>query len=379
MNRTTALRARSRIALALCSLLPAFPCAAWTPAAKLGYQMDSENLISAWDAQAGAEGIKGALGTFDVTAGYARNGLAANRFGLREFSTDIFGLQGAYRAMLGRYGFGARAGLSSLEDWKDYSVGGDASRYWVPMDGLVLRAKGLAESRVDKENPFHAALAMRTLTTLGSVNMSWDSWYVEAAAGARDIDAASDGAVDALLEDTAVVPGIPANRILTGYLYGYRSLLDFLTVGGFASWSDSHRDFYRFLHRSPPRVDNYMYFPYDTPLDSYAAGAILGVDFDWDKGEVPIGIWSAKVTVPFYSRRVQSYQARSPNSIPMWEGSYVFNGSEPWSGEIKVKKAIGEKTRLTLAYRFFLKPYLEYGFFDNQSYRMHALEIRIGG
>jgi hypothetical protein len=32
-----------------------------------------------------------------------------------------------------------------------------------------------------------------------------------------------------------------------------------------------------------------------------------------------------------------------------------------------------------LAYRLFLKPYVEYGHFDSRSYRVHAFELTLGG
>lgn len=343
--------------------------------AGLRSQMDSENLLSTWEGTAGITGVEAAAGTVDFLAVYNRFGIEKNRLGLTEQAGQAYGFQTGYGGIFGTYGLTVRAGLGSLDGWKDYFVGGDLSHYWLPWSGAVLRAKGQVESKVNKENPLLARMDLRCLASLGSLNLTLGPWYFEAAAGVRHLEGATQGEVDAVLDPPVLVGEIPRNRILSGYLYFYRKSLDFLTWGAFASASDSRTDFYRFLHRSGQK-DSYMSFPYDTPRDAFAMGGILAVDYDWDQTDLPLGAWSAKVTFPFHSSREQFYQSRSPQGIPMWEGHYSFKGDEPWTGEVKVRKILPGDIGLTLAYLFFLKPYLEYGFFDNQSYRVHTLELR---
>lgn len=352
---------------------------AWAPQAAFGYQADSEELISTWEGRAGLADMETPAGTFDAGAEFSRAAIDSNRFGLREVSDLHFGVLGGWKKQAGPFGLKAGAGLGSLDGWNDYTLSGEITRTWLPGAGWNLRAKGMADSRVLKANPLHAALGLRTVDARLSLGVSRSGWHAEAAAGMRRIAGASDAEVDVLLADTARVGAIPANRLLSAYLYGYRTFFGFFTAGAFGSWQDSRRDFYRFLHRSADRTDNYMYFPYDTPIDAWAAGGLLAVDIDLDRAALPLGTFSAKVTFPFFARRDQFYQMLAPNvPIPMYEGYYSLDGGEPWTAEAKVRKVLAGGTAVTLAYRFFLKPYLEYGYFDGQSYRMHAVEIRIG-
>ena len=124
-----------------------------------------------------------------------------------------------------------------------------------------------------------------------------------------------------------------------------------------------------------------MFFPYDTPIEALAAGGIVGVDFDFESAGIGMGIWSFKLTLPFYSERNQLYESNifaPPNALP-YSAYQVFHGGEPWTGEVKLRKSLSRQMELSFGYKFFLKPYLEYGFFDSQSYRLHALEIKISG
>lgn len=350
--------------------------AGWLAGAE--YQADSESLLSNWKLTAGLQGLAAPGGSLDLALVHHRQEMEKNRYGLQGFEEPIYGVQGSYAAMFGAYGLALRAGYGSLEGWKDYTAGGDLSRYWLPFDGWVLRLKANAESRVNKDNPIMARLGLRTLTSGGAAILSSGPWYLEAAGSARFLDGLSNAETDRLAGDTAQVGAIPRNRILSAYIYGYRTLGKTLTLGGFSSWADSRSDFYRFIRRGPGQRDAYMYFPYDTPLDSYAFGALVAVDLDLESRGIPAGAWSAKVTYPFHSRRDQFWQVRNNFGIPMFEGYFAFNGEEPLTAEVKVRKALGP-VAAGLAYRLFLKPYVEYGHFDSRSYRVHAVELTLGG
>jgi hypothetical protein len=353
-------------------------CEARGVLAELEAQQDSESLLSTWEAVAGLTGVEALAGSLDLLLVHNLFAVEENRFGLAEFSDETYGARGIYRIYFGPHAFQAEAGWSTLAGGRDYAWGAEFSRYWLPWSGGILRAKLHGDSRVDQENPLLAGLGMRALSLRGSVNLTAGSWYVEATGGIRYVEGAADGDVDALLTDTDQVGDIPANRILSGYLFFYRTEWKLLTWGAFASLADSRRDFYRFLHRSPGPTDHYMAFPYDTPLEAFAMGGLVALDYDWgQRAGLPLGTWSAKITFPFHSSRRQFYQARSPMGIPMWEGYYTFKGDEPWSAEAKARIPLPADIGLTLSYRFFLKPYLEYGFFDSQSYRIHAFAIRL--
>jgi len=342
------------------------------------YQADSENLLSTWEYAAGLKGLAVPGGTMDLGLVHHRLGMEENRYGLQGFDEAAYGARAAYAGMSGPYGLTLRTAYGSLDGWKDYSAGGELSRYWLPAAGLVLRLKGNAETQVNKDNPILVRMNLRTLSTGAAVNLSSGPWWVEAAASARHLEGASNAETDAVVGDTAQVGAIPKNRILSAYAYGYYTVRKVLTLGGFASWADSRSDFYRFLQRVPGQRDAYMYFPYDTPLESYALGALLAVDLDFEARGIPAGAWSAKVTYPFFSRREQFWQVRNNFGIPMFEGYFDFKGEEPLTAEVKVRKPLGP-VAFGLAYRLFLKPYAENGHFDSQSYRVHAVELTLGG
>lgn len=346
--------------------------------AGLEYQADSENLLSTWEYAAGLKGLAAPGGTLDLGMVHHRLEMEENRYGLQGFDETVYGARAGYAGMSGPYGLALRAAYGSLDDWKDYSAGGELSRYWLPGAGLVLRLKGNAETQVNKDNPILVRLNLRTLSTGAALNLSSGPWFLEVAGSVRHLAGADSSEVDAVVGDPNGVGDIPRNRILSAYAYGYYTVRKVLTLGGFASWADSRRDFYRFLQRTPGRGDAYMYFPYDTPLDSYAFGALAAVDLDFESRGIPAGSWSAKVTYPFYSKRDQFWQVRNNFGIPMFEGYFAFQGEEPLTAEVKVKKTLGP-VAVGAAYRFFLKPYLEYGHFDSQSYRVHAFELTLGG
>jgi hypothetical protein len=209
-----------------------------------------------------------------------------------------------------------------------------------------------------------------------ALNLAAGAWVLEWAAGARFHAGIPKASSDKVLVDTSMIPDLPGNRIRSGYAYVYRSLGPFLHLGAFASFSDSRKDFYALIYRSPGSENSYLYFPYQTPLDAYAYGGVFSAHLDWEAWSLPLGMWTGKVTFPFYSTREQL--ARSPRGIPFAYGYYDFHGDEPWTAELRFRKAFPGGIGATLAYRFSLKPYLEYGFFKGQSYRMHAVEIRLG-
>ncbi len=278
--------------------------------------------------------------------------------------------------VFGHYGLTANTGVSSLAGRVDPAFGTELSRYWSAGSQAVVRAKLSYLNQVDKGNPLMAVLALRSQSLALALNLTLDPWFFEVSAGEKFLSGANKSLTDKILTDTYQFQGLPRNRISSGYLYGYRNLGKWFLAGAFASYADSRHDFYAFLYRSPQdKSDTYMYFPYDTPLDAFAVGGVFACNLDLESMSFPMGGLSAKITFPFYSRHEQFYQIRSRFGIPMYEGYYTFHGDEPWTAELTWKKDLPGGMGMILGYKYFMKPYLEYGFFNSQGYRVHGLEI----
>lgn len=382
ISRKAASRAACAWAAAMLAAIPAHGVG-WV--SSLQSDRDSEDLLATWSAQAGVKGWEPGAGSIDLLGEFRRNEVEENRFGLKRFTDQVPGCLGRYRIALGPYGISAQAGLSALSDWGDGTYGGELSRYWLPGGTAALTLKVNHLSRIDKDNPLQAALGLRSEATGVSAILAWNSWVLEAGGQGRFFPAVSREDGRKVLGDTDFFAGAPRNRLLSGYLYGYRPAGKYFLLGGFASYADSRSDFYRLIHREPPpsRTPTFMYFPYDTPMEAWAAGGVCSGTLDLEDAAVPLGNWTAKITFPFYSRRKQFYIGLpippgpgSPGS-PGWEAYATFQGGEPWTGELRWQKALLGKASLGLSYRYSQKPYLEYGFFRAQSYRIHTVAVSL--
>src|SRR5690606_33998619 len=110
----------------------------------------------------------------------------------------------------------------------------------------------------------------------------------------RYYESVSKEKTDRVLRDTSRVTGLQANQIRSVYAYGYRRVGSWVHLGVFASGSDSEHDFYKHIGLNPKQERVRMYFPYDTPLEARAAGAVLSLSADLEAWAVPLGRWTLR-------------------------------------------------------------------------------------
>lgn len=341
-------------------------------------QVDNEDLITTSGVTVGVSGLESRWGTFDLYGEFLQSQIEKNRLGLRARSDQVPGFRSRYALMFEQCVMIMQGGVASLSGAADPTLDAELSRYWLAGSLGVLRLKLSYLSQVDKNSPMLTALALRSQTLAAALNLSAGSWFFELSSSGKFIAGADNATTDKLLRDTSQFNGLQNNRIGNAYFYGYRTIRKWLLAGAFTSFADSRHDFYAFLYRSQPnKIDTYMYFPYATPLNAFAWGGVFAGNLDLESYRVPLGAFSAKITFPFYSRHEQFYQIRSNFGIPMYQGYYVFHGGETWTGDLAWSKKLPHGMGLNLAYRYSMKPYLEYGFFKEQGYRVHALEISI--
>ena len=364
----------------LAFLLAAFPAVA-PAAASMGWQAsilsekDSENLLSAQEASLRIWGPQTRAGIFELDGKYRSQTTDSNAFGLRARSEPWGEVRLRHALLFGQNGLAVQGGMGTLSGWKDYSYGGELSRYFL-LGSAVVTPKLRYQSRIEKESPLIAALAMRSQSAGLALTLSWEPWTAEFGTGAKYLDSVPASRAGEALQDSNFALDLARNRIVSTYFFFHRLAIGPLHLGGFASYADSRHDAYTMTSGSIMGSPIFLYFPYDTPLEAFSLGAMASLEADWEQTAVPLGAWSARMTLPFYSRRQQRGFGSRPQGPP-WMGYYTLKNAETWSAEIKARKALAGKISAALAYRFSSRPYLEYGWFDRQSYRQHAMELTL--
>ncbi len=352
-----------------------FVCA--LPAAQLRWQgdsqIDSEDLIWSNGASLEASDLSTSFGEFSFLGKYTAHGIKENGFGLTPFHTRFYGIRSHYGIAIGNYHFKIGAGSNDVPDWKDYYSNGELSARWTLGPGTQLRGKVHITSEIGRDNPLTSVLSIRTR----KIGMDWGlqagPWTLETAISENAYSGADSASVHNALASEQSVEKVAENRIWKAHAYFYRPIWNNLYAGAFANYADSRHDFYRTTLRTSQVTASYMYFPYDTPVESLAFGAILSTFVDFNSMSLPLGVVTLRLTIPVYSQRRQFWEVIAPPYAG--NGYYTFEGSEPLLSGIGWKKKVTENVGLEVDYHFFLKPYHSYGFFRSESYRMHHVQI----
>jgi len=109
--------------------------------AVLRHQEDSENLLDTWQGRAAITDLAAPFGNIEAYVDGYRYAILENGIGLRDLSGNVPGFGFGYVGVRGPYGFIAGAGLTGLSGWTDYTYAAELSRYWMPWETAVLRAR----------------------------------------------------------------------------------------------------------------------------------------------------------------------------------------------------------------------------------------------
>ncbi len=339
-------------------------------------QWDSEELLWVNRGSVEANHFSAPFGSVSVSGRYTHHGILENAFGLTPFNDKFYGLRSHYILDLGTYRLKTGVGWNDLDKRDDFYTHAGLTAHW-PISigtGSSIRSSLSYTGEVNRANPLLSILSMQSRATGLEVVFQTGPWVVETAVSQTSFSAADSQALNEILGTTRSFNHIPENRIWRGHIYFYRPVWDFLYVGAYANFADSRHDFYQATLTPTANTGRYMYFPYETPVESFALGGVLSVSVNLDDFFIPLGTLNSRLTIPFYSRRQQFWEVISP---PFYSGSgyYAFEGSEPMLSGVAWKKELISHVTLAIDYSFYLKPYYAYGIFRQESYRLHQVEL----
>lgn len=269
--------------------------------------------------------------------------------------------------------------LNSSLEWKRKINGAKDKRFLAAkVGGNISKGDGFSLNR---------KLLLEQQSIYADLNASMNKWEGQLSFRKNQTKAISyERSTDVLLKP-ADSQLYQFNNSLIAFAYLYAKLFtDKLNFGLVTKYQDSDYPFRNLDHEIDPLTTEVNtidlgYFPYYSPLEAKSLSLLLVYKIDLSRfKKFPISYIKTKLMIPLVSEELYGWEDPyliDETIVSVEQGYYKVKNSAPLDIELELSKQIREKFWITGIGKVHFKPYSDYEFFIDSSYKSFDFELKL--